>query len=383
MSAPNNPIWVMSSAFPGRPLSEVIERTREIGAQGIEACVFRHGGTRSDHIATHMDYEDFGLDQAKRTIDAFNLAGLRFSIGAYENLIGGDPDARVANQDHLLRLIRMAALMGGDRNDVKVGTFVGYDHDLGKEDRGFERNLEEYARVFRPIVKYAEDLGVTVMYENCPMEGWRPPTAPTTYNNLPATLAARKLMYALIPSRAHGETYDPSHDAWQNTDPVEVILRTDMARLHRVHVKGTRNLTTEARTYWGGMYPMQVVDRTLAERAGVPICAHEWDRHHYEPKLPGFGGTDSIDWTRFVRTVTERGFRGPFVVENEAVDSKGTGDMGAIVQGFKAAVLCLAPLLWPIVPGHGYQRSVAGEAAIDVAAVPPKDIPLITVDRLA
>jgi sugar phosphate isomerase/epimerase len=372
----------MSSAFPGRPLSEVIEKTLQIGAQGVEVCVFRRGGTRSDHIATHMDYEDFGIDQARRTIDAFNLAGLRFSIGAYENLIGGEPAARLANQNHLLCLIRMAALMGGDRNDVKVGTFVGYNHDLGKEDRGFERNLEEYAKVFRPIVKYAEDLGVTVLYENCPMEGWRPATAPTTYNNLPATLAARKLMYALIPSRAHGETYDPSHDAWQNTDPVEVIKRTDMERLHRVHVKGTRNLSTEARIYWGGMYPMQVVDGALAGKAGVPIAAHEWDRHNYEPKLPGFGGTDSIDWTRFVRNVTERGFRGPFVVENEASDSKGTGDLGAIVQGFKAAVLCLAPLVWPLASGQGYQHARGKGALLDVAAVPAKDIPRVTVDRL-
>ena len=69
MTAQNNPIWLMSSAFPGRPLAEVIERTGAVGAQGIEACVFRHGGTRDDHIATHMDYETFGPDQARETIE--------------------------------------------------------------------------------------------------------------------------------------------------------------------------------------------------------------------------------------------------------------------------------------------------------------------------
>jgi len=71
--------------------------------------------------------------------------------------------------------------------------------------------------VFTPIVKYAGP-GVTLCYENCPMEGWRPATWPTTYNNLPGTLAARKLMYALIPSRRMAN-YDPSHDVWQNIDP--------------------------------------------------------------------------------------------------------------------------------------------------------------------
>jgi sugar phosphate isomerase/epimerase len=382
MTARNNPIWVMSSAFPGRSFEEVIERTREVGAQGIEACVFRHGGTRSDHIATHLDYEKFGPDEARQTVEALNRASLRLSIGAYENLIGGEEKARQANGDHLLRLIRMAALLGGDRNDVKVGTFVGYNHELGREDGGFAKNLEAYAKVFRPIVKYAEGFGVTIIYENCPMEGWKPATWPTTYNNLPCTLAARKLMYALVESPAHGETYDPSHDAWQGTDPVEVVRRTDMKRLHRVHVKGTRNLSSEGRVYWGGMYPMQSVDKALAERAGVPIPAHEWDRHHYAAKLPGFGGTDSIDWTRFIDVLAERGFSGPFVIENEACDSKGTGDIGAIVQGFKATVLCLAPCLWPLKPGKGFQYPREAYRPLDPDALPAKDIPLVAMSNL-
>ncbi len=382
MQPKNNPIWVMSSAFPGLSLSDVIERAKEIGAQGIEVCVFRQGGTRSDHIATHMEYENFGPEQAKEILASFNKAGLGLSIGAYENLIGGDPDARKANQNHLLHLIRMARLMGGDKNNVKVGTFVGYNHELGNQDGGFQKNLEEYAKVFGPIIKYAEDMGVTVIYENCPMEGWRPATYTTTYNNLPGTLAARKLMYALIDSPAHGETYDPSHDAWQGTDPVAVIQRTDMSRLHRVHVKGTRNLNSEGRVYWGGMYPMQQVDDELAKKAGVPNCPHEWDRHNYAAKLPGFGGTDSIDWTAFAEILNEKGYTGPFVIENEAFDSKGTGDLGAIVQGFQAAVICLAPMLWPLVAGKGYQYDTSGTSALDDSLVPNKNPEPVTIDRL-
>jgi len=372
----------MSSAFPGLSLEEVIQRAASLGAQGIEVCVFRHGGTRTDHIATHLDYENFGPEEARRTVEAFNKAGLRFSIGAYENLIGGDPQARKANQNHLLRLIRMAHLMGGDANDVKVGTFVGYNHELGSMDRGFERNLEEYEKVFRPIIRYAEDLGVTILYENCPMEGWRPATAPTTYNNLPATLAARKLMYAIIDSPNHGETYDPSHDAWQGTDPVEVIKRSDMKRIHRIHVKGTRNLSTEARIYWGSMYPMQVVNPDLAKKAGVPICSNEWDRHHYAAKMPGFGGTDSIDWTAFIETLNERNYKGPYVLENEAIDSKATGDIGAIMQGFQAGILCLAPLIWPLSPGEGYRYDRKDYKPLDDSTLPKKDIPLVTIDQL-
>lgn len=265
----------MTSAFKALTFDQVLAQTKRIGAQGMELCVFRRDGTRADHVATHLDYETFGLDDAKRLIETCQREGMRFSVGAYENLIGGDPAQRLANQNHLLRLIRIAHLCGGDRNNVKVGTFVGYNHDLGVQDRGFEKNLDEFVRVFDPIVRYAESLGVTLLYENCPMEGWRPAGSPTTYNNLPGTLAARKLMYALIPSRAHGETYDPSHDVWQNIDPIDVINASDMSRIHRVHIKGTRNLRSPARVHWGALYPMQTVDPARAKKAGVPIPAHD------------------------------------------------------------------------------------------------------------
>ncbi len=376
----NNPVWLMTSAFAKLKLDRILKIAREVGAQGLEILVFRRDTDRGDHVATHVDYEAFGPDQAKRLIATCNRAGIRFSLGSYDNLIGGDPAERVRNQNHILRLIRMAHLLGGDANDVTVGTFVGYNHELGNQDRGFEKNLQEYARVFTPIVRYAESLGVTLTYENCPMEGWRPETTAFTYNNLPGTLAARKLMYALIPSRAHGETYDPSHDVWQNIDPVDVIRSSDLSRILRVHVKSTRFRTGAARTHWGALYPMQSVDPSLAKKAGVPIPAHAWDRHHYEPTLPGFGGGDGMDWRRFLETLMDLDYAGPFVIENEADNSAHTGNPGATVQGFRAAVLALAPVVWPLVERVGYHY--------DRSAVPPlkaaktRDVPVVTMDRL-
>ena len=362
----NNPIWIMTSAFPKLTFNEILDVTERINAQGMELCVFRRDGTRSDHVATHLDYENFGLDDAKRVLENCNQRGLRLSVGAYENLIGGDSAERIKNQDHLLKLIRIAHLLGGDKNDVKVGTFVGYNHELGVQDRGFEKNLEEYAKIFTPIIKYAEDMGVTVVYENCPMEGWLPATTPTTYNNLPATLAARKLMYTLIPSKAHGEIYDPSHDVWQNIDPVDVINASDFSRIHRVHIKGTRNLNNAGRIHWGALYPMQSVNAELAAKAGVPIPAHDWDRHHYEPMLPGFGGCDSMDWRAFLLNLKAKSFDRAFVIENEADNSSHTGNFAATVQGFQAAVMCLAPIVWPLTTEEGYKYDKSGNAPLSV-----------------
>jgi sugar phosphate isomerase/epimerase len=369
----------MSSAFDHLSLPQILQAATDLQVQGIDLCVFRKDGLRKDHVATHLPYEQFGLETAKQTIDLFNERGLRLSVGAFENLIGGDPVHRRRNQNHLLELIRIAYLLGGDQNDVTVGTFVGYNHELGNQDGGFEKNLEEYQKVFTPIIKYAELMGVTVVYENCPMEGWQPATYPTTYHNLPATLAARKLMYELIPSKAHGEIYDPSHDVWQHTDPVAVIEAMDMTRLKRIHVKATRRLNNTARTHWGGMYPMQYVDPTLAESAGVPIPASSWDRHHYEAMLPGFGGTDSMDWRAFVETLMRKGFDGPFEIENEAANSKATGNQQAVMQGCKATILFLAPMLWPL-SENGFIYPHSQHKPLRHLVM--KDVPIVTMEDL-
>lgn len=376
----NNPIWLMTSALKSLTLDQVISTTKQVGAQGMELCVFRRDGSRTDHVATHLNYDQFGPEQAQQLIQTCQQQRLRFSVGAYENLIGGPEEDRIKNQNHLLKLIRIAHLCGGNANQVNVGTFVGYNHDLGIQDRGFEKNLDEFTRIFGPIIRYAEDLGVTLIYENCPMEGWRPATSPTTYNNLPGCLAARKLMYTLIPSQAHGETYDPSHDVWQNINPSDVIRASDIQRIKHVHVKATRNLNSAGRIHWGAMYPMQTVRSELAQKAGVPQPAHEWDRHHYEPMLPGFGGNDSMDWREFLLTLMKLDFNGPFVIENEADNSAHTGNLPATLQGFQAAVMCLAPIVWPLTPEHGYQWNHSQWP--ELTNPNHKDIPVRTIKEL-
>lgn len=382
----NNPIWLMTSAFPGESFEDVLKRAKSVGAQGLELCVFRRDSDRKDHTATHLDYETFDLEAARRVVQRCNEEGLRVSVGSYDNLIGGDEKQQMANRNHILKLVRIAALLGGDENDVVCGTFVGYDHILGRTDRGFEKNLEKFARVFTPILRYAKDLGVTVTVENCPMEGWQPATAPDAYNNLPACLAARKLMYAILPDDVTWslqETYDPSHDIWQHIDPSDVIEAMDMRRLRRVHIKGTRNFPRSADAiHWGRVYPEQVVDPKLAKKAGVPIAANEWARMNYEPRLPGFGGSDSCDWTKFLATLMDKGFKYPFVIENEGVNSSHTGNMGATIQGFKATILNTAPQVWPL-GKNGYEFDTAQMKSDPMKLTRSADLPVVTFDQLS
>ena len=382
--AGNNPIWLMTSAFASDPDFEaVVKRAKSVGAQGLELCVFRRDTDRADHIATHLDYDNFTADRAKRVLEICNNENLRISVGAYDNLIGAKTEAlQLANQNHILKLIRMAAMLGGDANDVVCGTFVGYDHVLGRTDGGFEKNLLKFKKVFQPILNYAKSLGVTVCVENCPMEGWLPVTAPDAYNNLPGCLAARKLMYAVLDDDSKlQETYDPSHDIWQHIDPSDVIEAMDFKKLRRVHIKGTRNFTNDAEAvHWGRLYPQQSVDAALAKKAGVPLPGSEWDRLSYEPRLPGFGGSDSCDWTKFLETLMAKGYKNPFVIENEGCNSSHTGNMGATLQGFKATILNTAPVVWPLGP-NGYEFDVSSLKPMTAAMA--KDLPIVTMDKIS
>ena len=379
----NNPIWLMTSAFAADPdFESVVRRAKEVGAQGLELCVFRRDTDRQDHIATHLDYDNFTLGRAREVVDICNREGLGISVGAYDNLIGGRPELQEVNQNHILKLIRMAAMLGGDLNDVVCGTFVGYDVELGNEDRGFEKNLMKFKKVFTPILKYAKDLGVTVCVENCPMEGWRPVSSTDCYCNLPGCLAARKLMYAVLDDdSALEETYDPSHDIWQHIDPSDVVAAMDFRKLRRVHIKGTRNFPTEAEAiHWGRLFPMQTVDPALAKKAGVPLPANEWDRLNYEPRLPGFGGSDSCDWAKFLETLMAKGYANPFVIENEGCNSSHTGNMGATMQGFKATILNTAPVVWPL-GREGYAFSRAGQRKMRWVAR-SRELPVVTMKDL-
>lgn len=379
----NNPIWLMTSAFAADPdFESVVRRAKEVGAQGLELCVFRRDTDRQDHIATHLDYDNFTPDRARQVIDICNREGLRISVGAYDNLIGGKPELQEVNQNHILKLIRIAALLGGDLNDVVCGSFVGYDVALGNEDRGFEKNLLKFKKVFTPILKYAKDLGVTVCVENCPMEGWRPVSSTDCYCNLPGCLAARKLMYAILDDdSALEETYDPSHDIWQHIDPTDVINAMDMRKLRRIHIKGTRNFPTETEaTHWGRLFPMQTVDPALAKKAGVPLPANEWDRLNYEPRLPGFGGSDSCDWAKFLENLMAKGYSNPFVIENEGCNSSHTGNIGATIQGFKATILNTAPVIWPL-GRDGYAFNKTGQRPMR-QLVRKGDLPVVTMKDL-
>lgn len=112
-----------------------------------------------------------------------------------------------------------------------VGTFVGAD-----QTKYATENLEEFARVWPPIVSYAGARGIKIAIENCPMlwdDTW------PGGQNLAYSPSIWRRMFEIIPDENFGLNYDPSHLIWQFIDEIRPI--TDFKdRIFHVHAKDMR-----------------------------------------------------------------------------------------------------------------------------------------------
>ncbi|MBP5299860.1 MAG: TIM barrel protein, partial [Victivallales bacterium] len=82
------------------------------------------------------------------------------SLAYYPNTMDPDLNKRSAAIEHLKALIKASAKL-----DVgMVTTFIGRD-----QHKTVEENLALFQEIWPPIIKLAEDEGVKIGIENCPM----------------------------------------------------------------------------------------------------------------------------------------------------------------------------------------------------------------------
>jgi len=211
-------------------------------------------------------------------------------LGYYPNPL--TPHAAEANAAavHLERVILAAKAM----SIPVVNTFVGRDW-LKSVDENWPRFLD----VWSDLIRLAEDHGVRVAIENCPMlftrDEW------PGGKNLASSPALWRRMFTSIPSGSFGLNYDPSHLVWQQMDYL-APLREFASRIFHVHLKDVK------------------VDRERLDQVG--ILAYPNDFH--TPKLPGRG---EVNWVRFVSLLNEIGYHGPVCVEVEDRAYEGTAGL--------------------------------------------------------
>jgi sugar phosphate isomerase/epimerase len=186
-----------------------------------------------------------------------------------------------------MRVIEAAALLGVP----VVNTFIGRDPKKSVDD-----NWPRFREVWPPLIRFAEDHGIKIGIENCPMlftnDEW------PGGKNLAYSPAIWRRMFDEIPSANFGLNYDPSHLIWLKIDEAEP-LREFASRLVHVHAKDVR------------------VDQSRLNEVGIlgtPLQFHT-------PKLPGLG---DVNWGRFFSILTDTGYDGPVCVEVEDRAYEGT-----------------------------------------------------------
>ena len=182
--------------------------------------------------------------------------------------------------DHRKRVIAAAEML----NVPIVGTFVGRD-----QHKTIEENFGDFEKVWPPLVKFANDHGVKIAIENCPMifsnDEWPGGL------NLATTPAIWRRMWEIIPDASFGLNLDPSHLVWQMIDYVRMVYDFGPRILH-VHAKDMR------------------IDREQLYQRGVLSLGMGWQI----PRLPGLG---EVKWDRFISALYAVGYDYVVSIEHE------------------------------------------------------------------
>jgi len=272
----------VSAIVPDLSLEEVVNLAADLGYECVEVCCWPKGKAERRYAGvTHIDLARFTAADAARVNDLFASRGVSISgLGYYPNPLSPNAQEAKVAVTHLRRVIRAARLLGVG----VVNTFIGRDWT-----KTIEGNWPRFRRVWKPLIRLAEDQGVKIGIENCPMlftnDEW------PGGKNLAHSPAIWRRMFEEIPSKSFGLNFDPSHLVWQRIDYVRAA-REFADRIFHVHAK-------DARVDSEGLYAHGIL--------GLPPAYHT-------PKLPGLG---DVDWGRLISVLTDAGYRGPVCVEVE------------------------------------------------------------------
>ncbi len=276
-------LGLFSAAFKKWNLEQVAEFASANGFEAVEIACWPLGGEKTRRYADvcHIDVETLDAAGARQILDMLARKSLVISsLGYYPNPLHPDLEHREFVISHLKHVIEAAALL----MVPIVGTFIGKDRN-----KTVPANLEEYARVWPPIVKFAANHGVKIAIENCPMifsyDEW------PGGDNLANTPAIWKKMWEIIPDSNFGLNLDPSHLIWQMIDYERVVLEFK-DRIFHVHAK-------DVQIDYEGLY-----------QNGVTSLGMGWAI----PRLPGLG---DMKWDRFISALYRSGYDYVVSVEHE------------------------------------------------------------------
>ncbi len=298
----------LTAPLPDLPLMDIADWAAQSGFESIEiACWPPSGGVKRKYAGTsHIDVTDLSKDQAQEIRGEILSKGLTISgLGFYPNPLHADQEVRRAAIDHLKLVIEAAGTM-----DVPfANTFMGGDAAKSQDD-----NWQEALRVWPEIVSHAQDNGVKITIENCPMIFSR--------NEWPAghNIAYNPYIWRRIIEEWGGTVglnYDPSHLVWLMIDQPRFIREFGPHILH-VQAKDVQ------------------IDRDGLYERGSLSGGIGWQI----PRLPGLG---EANWGRIFAALYRAGYDGDIIIEHEDRDFEGTEEL--VKRGFLIARDVLRPYI--------------------------------------
>ena len=270
---------------------EMIDTASKMGFECVEVACWPQGKAERRYAGvSHINVEDTSDEYIAYVKDYCAKKNVEISsLAFYPNTMDSDLEKRQASIDHLMKVINMSSLLGVNM----VTTFIGR-----MQEKTVEENIEEYKKVWPAIVKFAEEKGVKIAIENCPMlftnDQW------PGGQNLATTPAIWRELFSIIDSPNLGLNYDPSHFVWQMIDYIKPIYEFKDKIFH-VHYKDIK------------------IYRDRLNEYGVMATPLKW----MSPKLPGLG---DVDWGKYVSALTDIGYTGCTCIEVEDKAFEGSKD---------------------------------------------------------
>lgn len=261
---------------------KMIDTVSAMGFDCVEAACWPVGKAERRYAGvSHINVDALDDEACSRILGYCAKKGVTISaLAFYPNTLDGDPARRAVNTAHLKKVIRASAKLGVNM----VTTFIGRD-----QTKTVDENLDEMMTVWPEIIALAEEQGVRIAIENCPMlfgrDQW------PGGQNLMTTPAIWRRVFALLPSPNLGINYDPSHFVWQMIDYIAPLYEF-RDRIFHVHFKDIKLFPAKLRECGTMAYPLD----------------------YMAPKIPGLG---DVDWGKYCSALTDIGYKGCACVEVE------------------------------------------------------------------
>ena len=261
---------------------QLIDFASETGFECVEVCCWPPSKAERRYAGvSHIDVTTLDEQKVKEIKEYCQLKHVEISaLAYYPNTLCSDLIARENNIEHLKKVIVGAHKLGVGC----VTTFIGRMHE-----KNLEENLEEFAKVWPNIIKFAKEYNIKIAIENCPMlfsnDEW-----PGGKNLFVSPDIWRKA-FEIIPDDNFGINYDPSHFIWQQIDYIKPLYEF-ADRIFHVHFK-------DVKLYQDKLNEVGIL--------ALPL-------QYMEPKIPGLG---DVDWGKYVSALMDIRYNGYACIEIE------------------------------------------------------------------